>query len=456
MHNPNIFMFFGISIIFLLSFFFLYKILKSHYEHIIEGLQESVNNVQKDIEVENKESSNKNSQLRTQTTLEQAKKIEKLEREIDSREHRLSQMRAITQEAQDFQESFLAQIESRMSTPLKVVLELAEKKENFSEIGNLTRTIIKLLDKTKKASALKSSKFSLNETPVNVKKLFYSVIEKYENRMIKKDIDVIVNLDEEIPELLMLDQESVEDIFTIILDNAVKFTKKGTIEIALKREHQDKVRNVVSLEFSVKDSGVGISEEEQKKLFTLRNSLGINLFIGKKLAQTMHGDILCESTKNEGSQFVFSLKDVQIVLPSSDDSSTVALDFSLVKPNGRAVILVVDESLDLREDITYLFSKTTINVLSYDNPRDAIEAIKSNSVDVILMDISMLTSDNNAVAKILKTISGAPIVTLRDANVKDKIIVDEATSHIVDHLSKPLVEKELFSVLSNILNSETY
>jgi DNA-binding NarL/FixJ family response regulator len=99
------------------------------------------------------------------------------------------------------------------------------------------------------------------------------------------------------------------------------------------------------------------------------------------------------------------------------------------------------------------FFESSLKVLSYDNPRDAIDALKHNKVDMILIDIDILTSDDNAVSKILKGISDAPVVTLTQNQIRGIGLKFDA-AQIAGHLKKPLSKAELFKVSLHVLKEK--
>jgi CheY-like chemotaxis protein len=172
------------------------------------------------------------------------------------------------------------------------------------------------------------------------------------------------------------------------------------------------------------------------------------------MAKLMNGDIYVESQVGKGSKFIFALNGVEVVLVSADSKeySDDMIDFSLIKPSG-GTIVVIDENAEVRSLVRDSFFESAIKVLSYDNPRDAIDALKHNSVDMILIDIDILTSDDNAVSKILKGISNAPVVTLTEKQIRG-IDLKFNAAEIAGHLKKPLSKSELFKVSLHVLKEK--
>jgi CheY-like chemotaxis protein len=277
----------------------------------------------------------------------------------------------------------------------------------------------------------------------------------------RKGLELTLDIDDVLPDSLMLDKEKIEDIFTNLIENAVKFTDHGFVHVQLIEDGKDIVKNSINFSLVVEDSGIGISEENQKKIFEIfetsegrgkTTGAGLGLSINKKIAKEMNGDIFLESALDKGTKFIFSISSVEVVLPNahSENSNTDMIDFSLIKPEG-GVLLVVDESSEVRNVIRDSFFATAFKVISFDNPRDAIETLKNRDVDMIFIDIDTLVSDDNAVSKILKGLSNAPIVTLTDKRIQD-VDLQSSASQIAGHLKKPLAKSELFKISLDVLN----
>jgi polar amino acid transport system substrate-binding protein/two-component system sensor histidine kinase EvgS len=124
----------------------------------------------------------------------------------------------------------------------------------------------------------------------------------------------------------------------------------------------------------------------------------------------------------------------------------------LVKPDG-ASILIIDEDIDNRTLLKESFAHTSVKILNFDNFKDAVVMLKKEKVDLILIDIDMLTIDDCAVSKVLKTVTKAPVVTLTDKRLSDITFASNGIMP-VGHLKKPLSKIELFKITLKILNSK--
>ncbi|MBA1433569.1 MAG: response regulator, partial [Epsilonproteobacteria bacterium] len=293
------------------------------------------------------------------------------------------------------------------------------------------------------------------------KMLVQNIIKAQRDEAMRKGLEFTLDIDDELPDSLILDEAKIEDIFINLIENAIKFTERGFVHVKLVQNGQDIVKNSINMALVVEDSGVGVREEEKEKIFDIFEKsagdkksagMGLGLSINKKMAKQMGGDIFLEPKAGEGSKFVFSLNGVEVVLPSAEanDANADMIDFSLIKPEG-GTIMVIDNDAKTRNLIRDAFFESALKVLSFDSPRDAIDALKSTQVDMILSDIDILVSDDNAVLKILKGISSAPIVTLTEKRIKD-MDLNSAAASIAGHLKKPLLKSELFKISLQVLN----
>jgi len=446
---------------------------KSKESEKIKSLEDEIYNLKAKILDQEKIIKFTKSSSQSRLALEQIKKIESLEAEVKRQKKRVQDAKIVAQEAHKVKSEFLSNIRHEIRTPMNSIIVFAEllvqeatenKLKNYAKnIYVSGRKLLEMIDNIIELSSVESGVFKLKEEPVDIKALVEKIIKSQREEAAKKGLELTLDIDDVLPDSLMLDKEKVEDIFTNLIENAVKFTQSGYVHVKLLENGKDIVKNAINLSLVVEDSGPGIDEEDQSKIFEIfeqavedqkSKSMGLGLSINKRVARQMNGDIYLESHVGKGSKFIFTINSAEVVLPSanSKEMHTDMIDFSLIRPEG-GTIIVIDESSELRDLVRESFLNSAIKVLSYDNPRDAIEALKKSKVDMILIDAELLTSDDNAVSKILKGISNAPVVTLTDKRIKD-LDLRSSASEIVGHLKKPLLKSELFKVSVSVLNTK--
>ena len=446
--------------------------LKSKQKESVAALEDEIYNLKAKILDQEKIIKHATNSSRGRLALDQIKKIESLEAEIKRQKKRVKDAKAIAQEAHKVKSEFLSNIRHEIRTPMNSIIVFAEmlvqestapKLQNYAKnIYNAGKKLLEMIDDIIDLSKVETGTFTLEEKPVDIKKLIENIVKFQRDEAMRKGLEFTLDIDDELPDSLMLDESKIEDIFTNLIENAIKFTDRGFVHVKLVENGKDIVKNSINISLVVEDSGVGINEEDKEKIFEIfeksgenrkASGMGLGLSINKRMAKQMGGDIFLESKMGKGSKFVFSLGGVEVVLPSaeSNDFNSDMIDFSLIKPEG-GTIMVVDANTDVRNLIRDSFFESALKVLSFDNPRDAIDTLKSTKVDMILIDIDILTSDDNAVSKILKGISDAPVVTLTEKRIKD-IDLRTSAAKIAGHLKKPLLKSELFKVSLQVLNA---
>ncbi|MEN4053148.1 MULTISPECIES: ATP-binding protein [Sulfurimonas] len=464
---------FGAAIIFLImAFFVILKISKEKQLEHQKALEDEIYTLKAKIIDQEKIIKYAKNSSQSRLALEQIKKIESLQSEIKRHKKRVQDAKAIAQEAHNVKSEFLSNIRHEIRSPMNSIIVFAEllvqesqnaKLQNYAKnIYSAGKKLLEMLDDIIELSRVEKGTFVLEEKPVDIKALIQNIVRTQREEASRKGLEFTLDIDEKIPDSLMLDESKIEDIFANLIENAVKFTNKGYVCVKLEEDGKDIAKNSINFLLTVEDSGSGIADEDKEKIFEIFESskekelrgIGLGLSINKRMAKLMNGDIFVESQVGKGSKFIFALTGVEVVLLSADSKeyNEDMIDFSLIKPSG-GTVMVIDENAEVRSLIRDSFFESALKVLSYDNPRDAIEALKHNKVDMIFIDIDILTSDDNAVSKILKGISDAPVITLTEKQIRG-IGLKFNAAKIAGHLKKPLSKSELFKISLHVLKEE--
>ncbi|MCI5145863.1 MAG: response regulator, partial [Candidatus Electrothrix sp. AR3] len=243
-------------------------------------------------------------------------------------------------------------------------------------------------------------------------------------------------------------------------NNAVKFTRKGKVKVKVKQIARKD--DILLLQFSVADTGIGMSAEEQSRLFqsfsqadssTTRRfgGTGLGLSISKKLVEMMGGEIQLESEAGLGSKFYFTLP-FGVVHNESKDKKTTKKERSFSSLKGIKVLLVEDNALN-QELARILLCRKNIIVTVANNGAEALSKLQNGSFDCILMDIQMPIMDGYTACREIRKqpqYHDLPIIALT-ANV---MADDRAKSKAVgmdEHIGKPFNEQEMFTALSRCI-----
>ena len=368
---------------------------------------------------------------------------------------------------------FLTNMSHQIRTPINVIDGLSQIidesdditsiKENAKDIRIASSNLVSLVNGILDISLLESGNIKINNNNYEVYEMLEDVIELTKSKIIKKDIEIKTNISDNIPTVLYGDSERIKQALLNLFDNAIKFTKEGSIEL--------KVTSTVSgslcrLRMSVKDTGVGIDKNDIHKLFEKFNKLdnnsrregnGLGLAITKNIIDLMDGKIDVESEKGLGSIFTITI-DQKII--SNTTRKDVAANYNNreVKPfdaKNKRVLVVDDNRLNIKV-ITKMLQAYNIQILSCNSGQECLDILeKDQDFDLILMDDMMPNMSGIETLDILKKLSRVsgftiPVVVLT-ANAVTGMKEEYLRKGFDDYLAKPIEKPELNRVLKKFL-----
>lgn len=402
---------------------------------------------------------------------EQIRKVEALEAELEKYQKRIEDTKLIAQKANMAKHDFLSNLKYEIYTPLNTIVTNTESlgkalKDktllNFAKnIYNSSRKLSQMFEKIITLSELELNTFETMESAVDIREILESKMNKYRALANKKKLDFTLNVDEDIPNRLMLDENIVEEIADNLIHNAIKFTNSGYVKVRVLTNGLDKAKNAINFSLIVEDSGIGIEKENHTKIFNIFEKIGdesseiigLGLSINKKMADSINANLQVQSKPSSGSTFALFFKQVEVFLSNDQNSIFDPLvDFTQIRPSG-ASIMVIDEDQAICDVIVENFQDTAVEISSFTNTREAITVLKNKKFDMIFIDIDMLSVDDSAVSKVIVNMSRAPVVTLTNVRLKD-VEFDEAGVAPIGHLKKPISRFELFKISLEVLDSK--
>jgi signal transduction histidine kinase/DNA-binding LytR/AlgR family response regulator len=375
-------------------------------------------------------------------------------------------------------DEFLANTSHEFKTPLHGIIGMAESlltqdlsQENqnkhlniiISNSRRLTHLVNDLLDTAK----LKFQNTVLNKVPLNLWQVVESVIVLLKPLANKENIELLNQIDKDTKSVLA-DSDKLQQIFHNLIGNALKYSEKGTVVIfSNETEGFQKI--------SIQDEGIGIAKEMQTKIFSAFvqgdtsnqrkfGGAGLGLSISQKLVEKHGGTISVESKPNVGSTFTFTLPScdetaVDILNQEHLDSINIppidGFDLSETISNNiksHTVLVVDDESLNLQIVCSQLMQQN-IQIMNASSGLEALERVKSQKPDLVLLDIMMPEMDGFEVCKKLRetySLSELPIIFLTAKNqIEDTLKGFQAGGN--DYLTKPFSREELLARVKNQL-----
>ncbi|MCD4773660.1 MAG: response regulator [Bacteroidales bacterium] len=388
----------------------------------------------------------------------------------------LNKAKQISEEATLAKSSFLANMSHEIRTPLNGIIGMADlalmdkdntegQTERLNDIKQSGESLLDIINEILDISKIEADKLVLEEVEFSISKLLNKIEKLLSVKTLQKELDFQINISSDLPDILLGDPLRIRQILINLAGNAIKFTNKGSVTINVKL--LEKKNDNLKIEFSVEDTGIGISKEKIDSLFDsysqaekstsrTHGGTGLGLMISKKLVEMMNGKVEVESEESKGSKFYFIIELKQGKTPKTTDKTSIKKTEKNKIPSKQLSILVAEDQLINRKIIFQLLKIAGHNVTIAENGKIALEKAKSEKFDIIFMDIQMPEMDGLEATKMIrkyekKNNNHTPIAAMTAHAMKgDKEICLAAGMNY--YLTKPINQAELNSVIEKSQN----
>lgn len=393
---------------------------------------------------------------------------------------------------------FLSSMSHEIRTPLNAIVGLSEDissyedqvpkevLEDTKDIKNASDTLLEIVGNILDINKIESEHMEIIEKEYNFKNEISKMAKITSTRIEDKPIEFELKMAEDIPDILIGDKTHVKEIINNLLTNAIKYTEKGKITLNVKCINKGDISKLI---ISVQDTGRGIKKENIEKLFTKFQRLeedmnttiegtGLGLAITKSLVNLMNGTINVQSQFGIGSLFIVNIP--QKIGKLVDETIDKTIDYNYIrKPveiidnldeleentnnletltesnsTKKRILIVDDNKLNIKV-ATRLLSDLPYEIDECYNGKECLEKLKSNSYDLILMDIMMPEMDGEATIKELRNSSDfkTPVIALTAdavAGANEKYM----SEGFIDYLAKPFKKEDLENKIFKVMKKE--
>ncbi|WCT10774.1 response regulator [Mucilaginibacter jinjuensis] len=369
-------------------------------------------------------------------------------------------------------ENFLANMSHELRTPVNGIIGLSDMLRK-TEMNDQQMGMISLLETTSQSllgvindvldiSKIEAGKFSIVRAANDVHGIIKSVYDLLKYKADERNIEFILDIEPSVPHYIMVDSLRLNQILMNLLSNAIKFTESGYVKlkVSVLQTHVDKSK----LQFSIEDSGIGISEDRIARIFdsfeqaeddtaAKYGGTGLGLAIVKKLIELKGGELNVSSVPAKGS--IFSFTNWYTLASRPNEVKPSKTNVKDLQPFNNVRVLVAEDNLVNQFMLSKILKDWKVEIEMVDNGRKAIDKLLENDYDLILMDTHMPEMDGYQATRHIRNEleepkRGIPIISLSAASF-DHEQEEALASGMNEVLAKPFQPYQLHEKIRKVL-----
>ncbi len=389
-------------------------------------------------------------------------------------EKELKQAKQAAQAATAAKSEFLANMSHEIRTPMNAIIgmshlalqtKLNEKQYNYiDKVNRSAESLLGIINDILDFSKIEAGKLEMEIIDFRLEDVMDTLLSLVGFKAEDQGLELLFDIDTNVPTALNGDPLRLGQLLTNLSNNAIKFTEPGG-EVIISTQLKEEDETGVLLQFSVRDSGIGMTPEQQQKLFipfsqadssTTRKfgGTGLGLTISRQLAEMMGGKIWCESQINVGSTFYFTVE----LLKQAVQPKMLGCDIDDLKS---MKILVVDDNQSSCEILTHLLTSFSFETHHCKSGKSAIEQLLSadnkKPYDLLIMDWRMPSMDGIETTRIIQNelnITNMPTVIMISAYSHLELLKSARDIKLSGHLIKPVTPSALFNAVISSMGYE--
>lgn len=376
--------------------------------------------------------------------------------------------------SEKFKEEFLANVSHEIRTPMNAIMGITnillknkhteEQTPYLEAMNSSSKDLLVLVNDILDLSKLEAGKMNVLQLPFNPREIINSIYDNLIGKAAEKGIVLKISVGEDIPNTIIGDSKMLHQILINLLRNGISFTDQGSVE--LKCNLAENLGNEGILRFIVLDTGAGIIHEKQEKILNTfvkvydKNAInydgsGLELAIIKQMVELQGGKIRLKSAPAIGTTFFV---EIPYKFPGKEyvveNLNEIESSFDL---NATTILLVEDNEFNImvaKEELETTIEKVKIDVA--ENGSIAIEKIKTNEYDIILMDVQMPKMNGYEATKFIRNLEGSksniPIIAMTANNTRQEI-QNCYKAGMDEYISKPFDTSELIEKIRKLIVS---